>query len=63
MVSGVDTKTRGDRVDVRLDSETIQQIDAIVEQRQAVDGRGAFSRSSLIRHWIERGIREDTRKR
>jgi hypothetical protein len=50
-----------ENVTIRLTPETLRQLDAIVAQ--AKGGPGDVSRSSLVRHWIERGIKEARRPR
>jgi hypothetical protein len=48
-------------VTIRLTPELIQQIDALVERERG--GPGEITRSSLVRHWIERGLKEARRQR
>jgi hypothetical protein len=49
------------RLTIRLTRELIAELDEIV--REGNEGGARYSRASLARHWIERGIAEKRRKR
>jgi metal-responsive CopG/Arc/MetJ family transcriptional regulator len=49
------------RLTIRLTRELIEELDEIV--REGNEGGARYSRASLARHWIERGIAEKRRKR
>lgn len=54
-------ENNAENVTIRLAPELLKQIDEIVERARG--GPGTFTRSSLVRHWIERGVKESRRTR